>query len=163
MKLLFIKRSHSTTELLVKMRIEFCPGRHEHEYFYHLLSILTLVYLAFYIFLSAYAFISVCQYVRWYNCTIFTSLCNYYNFFITVQEVPKRVEHGWPTFLWQQATPVIVGGFTCRKLKNNNSIPNHLKSCVILTVYTLFTKVARGLTIQHEGPRVVDPWCTSRT
>ena len=32
--------------------------------------------------------------------------------FITVQEVPKRVKQGCPTFLWQPATPVTVGGFT---------------------------------------------------
>jgi hypothetical protein len=54
-----------------------------------------------------------------------------------VRDVP--LGHGFPTFLWLRATPVIVSWFAGRTWKNNISdIPYCLTYCVSFIVHTIF-------------------------
>jgi hypothetical protein len=69
-----------------------------------------------------------------------------------------RLRSGYPTILWQRATPVIVGWFGgCWKILKSG-VPSRLHFCVIFTVYTPFTNVAPSCITQPGGPDVGDPW-----
>lgn len=73
-----------------------------------------------------------------------------------------RLSHGSPTFLWQWATPVILGWFAGRTWKNSSyATANHLNYSVNSVVYTQFTHMEMGRTIQIGGPRVGNPYSKS--
>jgi hypothetical protein len=70
---------------------------------------------------------------------------------------------GPPNFLCQTATPIIVGSFAGRTLKNDSSVvPNHLNYCLVFTIRTQFTNVAASRIIRPVGPRVGNSHCKGR-
>jgi hypothetical protein len=69
--------------------------------------------------------------------------------------------HGSLNFLWQRATPVIVGWFEGQKCKIIvNDVLNCLNSCeiFIVLVYAQFISVCAVRIIQRAGPRI-GSWC----
>jgi len=71
----------------------------------------------------------------------------------------QPIKRGSPTFLWQRATPVIVGNLAGRTWKINKWFtwaPKLLCGCFCLR-YIQFTYVVRGRKIQPGRPQVGDP------
>jgi hypothetical protein len=94
------------------------------------------------------------------SATVFTSPCNYYKL---LNHGPRSAEtcRTWASNFFIATCRTRYCGWIhgSQVEKKNSGTPNRLNYSVTVMVYTLFTTVARGLTVQPDGPQVGDPWC----